>query len=902
MDKLIIFGAGNYGKKAYEKLQYKDIAFYVDNNTGLRGKTLYDIKILDFDTYKTIAQEYSLIIGLSENREKELMEQLFQNEIKDFVLYSEIDDYLSGKICLNSELREKHLMSLLEYYKKKEIILEKKNKILMNNVDIRHLKPARGYIRKIQLKMLSFAQDIFSDLPNEIHPFLVAENVLGYTRNNGFIPWGDDVNFGMMRDSYNKFIDYYEENYKVFISDVDYRKEYSEPKYIDRLLNAYPDEDFMVVFPCYLQVNRGKTLYDRKVCNIFCFDSFKPDYEFREYKDKILQINDRIMNIYFSVERINYIKNELKVINDKFDPEGENIYFSLDSMLAIKRNNDSWIKKDCIFPLKAVDYDGYKFYVPNNSDEYIKYEYKNYDEFPSDYGVTTRDYIYDLYVTVEFYIIDSFEIYHFLPLYRLLREKGVYAIFVLEDESRNASGKWVDYKNAKQALQFFTRENVMFWTDNNEDLHGKLIEGIEVIPPSELKKYLNECVIVIAAKPEFFNQIKYQLNKEYGIEMALNYTFLKSYINDSGISVGEFLSGCMEKDIYRLMFYYAEEQEKHVQEQVEFFVSVSDIRRLNPARGGARRFQLELLMSAYRLSEDLKMSGFEIMIEGGTLIGAVRHGGFIPWDDDIDFMMLRKEYERMMEFYKNKGLFYSSDAPYYDENTLYSEMSDFLNECGNDYAFCSNGKFVKVFFKRTPEPIVLDIFPIDYYNDDISFEQLQNIDMQLKKEFDSNTDKSAVKRDKWYKAIRSSGKIVSKMESSHLCYGLETDFIKMCNSYFSLNYVLPLKKINFENKVFLGPGNPDKMLEMEYGDYMQWPNDAGSTAHGANRRFSRYKNYSNPRYIHTKSEAEDFCKEINEKAGDYQLIVEKYKIFNWKEYFDIVDYLDEHDISYIVYA
>lgn len=179
----------------------------------------------------------------------------------------------------------------------------------------------------------------------------------------------------------------------------------------------------------------------------------------------------------------------------------------------------------------------------------------------------------------------------------------------------------------KQALQFFTRENVMFWTDNNEDLHGKLIEGIEVIPPSELKKYLNECVIVIAAKPEFFNQIKYQLNKEYGIEMALNYTFLKSYINDSGISVGEFLSGCMEKDIYRLMFYYAEEQEKHAQEQVEFFVSVSDIRRLNPARGGARRFQLELLMSAYRLSEDLKMSGFEIMIEGGTLIGAVRHGG-----------------------------------------------------------------------------------------------------------------------------------------------------------------------------------------------------------------------------------------------------------------------------------
>lgn len=39
----------------------------------------------------------------------------------------------------------------------------------------------------------------------------------------------------------------------------------------------------------------------------------------------------------------------------------------------------------------------------------------------------------------------------------------------------------------KQALQFFTRENVMFWVDNNSELHGSLVEGIEVLPPSELK-------------------------------------------------------------------------------------------------------------------------------------------------------------------------------------------------------------------------------------------------------------------------------------------------------------------------------------------------------------------------------------------------------------------------------
>lgn len=214
----------------------------------------------------------------------------------------------------------------------------------------------------------------------------------------------------------------------------------------------------------------------------------------------------------------------------------------------------------------------------------------------------------------------------------------------------------------RQALQFFgggQSGNVMFCSDNNSELHGNLIEGIEVVPPSELNKYADECILVIATKTEFFTQIKYQLNKEYGIEKMLNYTFLKSYINESGITVDAFLKKCSEKDIYRLMFYFAEEQERCAQEQIEFFVSTCDITRCNPARGKLRLFQLELLEAAYILSEDFKQNKLEIMIEGGTLLGAVRHGGFIPWDDDIDFMMIRSEYDKMINYYEMRGWFYN---------------------------------------------------------------------------------------------------------------------------------------------------------------------------------------------------------------------------------------------------
>ena len=59
-----------------------------------------------------------------------------------------------------------------------------------------------------------------------------------------------------------------------------------------------------------------------------------------------------------------------------------------------------------------------------------------------------------------------------------------------------------------------------------------------------------------------------------------------------------------------------------------------------------RQMQLIQLECLTELDRICRKHNIKYSIDGGTLLGAVRHRGFIPWDDDIDVIMERKEYER----------------------------------------------------------------------------------------------------------------------------------------------------------------------------------------------------------------------------------------------------------------
>ena len=235
-----------------------------------------------------------------------------------------------------------------------------------------------------------------------------------------------------------------------------------------------------------------------------------------------------------------------------------------------------------------------------------------------------------------------------------------------------------------------------------------------------------------------------------------------------------------------------------------------DITTLPPAEGQVRDIQLANLVLLKELDYVCKKAGLRYWLDGGTLLGAVRHKGFVPWDDDIDTAMLREDYEQIIEAFEK-----------------YSRNPDIFvghRDCPNKY----NNYHLKVQHKKCPY-LFVDIFPWDTYGKRLSIADQLEKTIEIKNMRDTivknlyGADELKIKLDALMKE-----NILIEPKEDECDYVWGIDFNHVWKNWFTHYEVLhPMKTIEFEGIQFPCLNNPDAFLSRLYGDYMAYPNRIG---------------------------------------------------------------------------
>ena len=244
--------------------------------------------------------------------------------------------------------------------------------------------------------------------------------------------------------------------------------------------------------------------------------------------------------------------------------------------------------------------------------------------------------------------------------------------------------------------------------------------------------------------------------------------------------------------------------------------------------------QIELkILEAY--DDFCKKNNLTYFLCNGTLLGAIRHKGFIPWDDDIDVFMPRPDFERFVKLTKDKGITEQYDSCFYRDT-----------KCNVSYPFVKvvDNK-TKVFEKTKNEEeqmgIWIDVFPIDGFSDNEktnkAFCRKKHIWKRLCFTYSDDLSKVTDIKKKIGKAIvlpflRIMGqkRLFSKFEKICTTYDFEKASKVGC-TVWGYNYkeiinkdiLFPPSEVEFEGKKFMAPNNPDAYLTALYGNYMQLP-------------------------------------------------------------------------------
>lgn len=241
---------------------------------------------------------------------------------------------------------------------------------------------------------------------------------------------------------------------------------------------------------------------------------------------------------------------------------------------------------------------------------------------------------------------------------------------------------------------------------------------------------------------------------------------------------------------------------------------------------GLKQLHAKLLEELVYIDEFCSENGIEYCLAYGSALGAKRHKGFIPWDDDVDIYMTLDGYEKFRELFKHKG---NSDYYLQEIRPVNGMISDaklrinnttYLEQLYKNYDM-HQGIYIDIFILFPAPKQKLKKMIMNVANQYLVLKELSNRRYKARKAY---IPIFALMRLFPKNCLRKTAlSIIYKYRNSNSVEFYDTDLRKYNRSFWKKETIFPVRKTDFENVQFYIPNDIETYLTKQYGNYMEIP-------------------------------------------------------------------------------